>query len=86
MIESQVPEFSDGGYWYVVPASVGPSGEITADVTTGRWCGWTRLTEGALYYVIRSVEPLASTPIVSGFLVSGLLPPGKKPTGRIEGL
>lgn len=88
MIE-QVPEFADGGYWYVVPATPMPETEpgwTFEGFTAG--CAWYADIDGTMMVAVRTPDPVAGIAPASPDTVSEVLQAAGesgKPFGRIGG-
>lgn len=89
MIESQVPEMADGGYWYVVPVMVDPidGGKSPGDITGTGWCAWYGTVGGQDLVAIRTPEPVSGldtvdVPVADVLAAANYL---QKPYGRIGG-
>lgn len=98
MIEAQVPELADGGYWYVLPAATDTRGNLRppTDVPV-QWCGVYGQISGVWYVLIRAVGAFTHPDIVSSVspgdviaaaALQGYLPEGfdEKPGMRVGGM
>jgi len=65
MIEAQVPEFFDGGYWYVVGVTTDARGNrIPAEApASGRWCATYGTVNGNARCLLRSVDLWSTAPV-----------------------
>lgn len=82
MIEAQVPEYADGGYWYVVPVVSEPgTGSSVPDLPSGTpYAQW--MNDGNKC-VVRLLSPIAGLAVIVP--PAELLPIPRKPRARIEG-
>ena len=90
MIQSQVPELADGGYWYVtsIPSFVDEDGE-EATAYSGEHSAFFITLEGELLAVIRVSQPIAFLPPLPFLSVKKLLAARgdtSKPFARIGGV
>jgi len=90
MIEAQVPEFFDGGYWYVVEADM-ESGGLPEDAGSNL-CAQYGTVGGVGYAVIRAPEqrtlppvPVTSSAVIAAADAEGSLPMARKFYARAEG-
>ena len=87
---STPPELFDGGYWYVIVATV-TANEIglTGFNATPGWCAWYGDVGGTLYAAVRSPVPvddaLAQGPSATAVLLAAGYS-ADKPFGRVGGL
>lgn len=80
---NQVPEFYDGGYWYVVSVKVVRDTKVPA-ITPPEWTAVYGQFDGVDYALIRSPQPWASAPaagvtadqLIPAAVAAGYLPQG----------
>lgn len=86
MIEQQVPEMADGGYWYVreaVPEADDAPGWNYGDIPVGA-AAWYADINGVRYCAIRTVEPITDMPTADAVTVAEIVG-AEKPRARIGG-
>lgn len=85
MIEAQIPELADGGYWYAVPERVTEDGSREPDFDYS-CCAWY---DGSGFVTVRSAIPASGVTEANLVTVRSILTAaghGSKPRGRVGGI
>lgn len=92
MIEAQVGEFADGGYWAAEPVTeaIVLGNEplvVSAGLKKAKPITWFIEVQGVFYALHRSLTPITSIPTLNRSLMTEILAAaGKRPRGRVNGI
>jgi len=88
MIEAQVPEFAEGGYWYVLPTTTDARGNTVPEGLSRDMCCYYVQIDGQLRAVVRApyLAAVPTAPVEPGRAISLVPnPEGGKPKFRVQG-